>query len=186
METKAIDRAAFDVIYKENADSVYQTALRYSGNNYHIAEEITQTAFMKLYASLGDVNEKAINSWLLTTVKRMAINHKRNIKREVLKESLFSFESEDEFFEESSEDDFIRMVCNKEYRELAEDIFEELYQWNRRWYDAIIFTYFLEMPQKKVADIMGIKLEVLHSMLYRAKRWIKKNYEEQFNHLKEE
>ena len=183
METKAIDRAAFDVIYKENADNVYQTALRYSGNDYHTAEEITQTVFMKLYVNLENVNEKTVNSWLLTTVKRMAINYRRNLKKEILKENLFYLESDS--LENSSEDDFIRKICDKEYRKLAENIFDELYHRNPRWYDAIAITYFLEKPQKEVADIMGIKLEVLHSMLYRANQWIKKNYEEQFNHLKE-
>ena len=114
MGTKAIDRAAFDVIYRENADSVYQTALRYSGNDYHAAEEITQTAFMKLYMNLGSVNEKAINSWLLTTVRHMAINYKRNLKREVLKENLLYFESKNDSLENSSENDFIRKVCDEE------------------------------------------------------------------------
>lgn len=185
METKAIDRAAFDVIYRENADSVYQTALRYSGNDYHAAEEITQTAFMKLYVNLGSVNEKAVNSWLLTTARRMAINYKRNLKREVLKGNILYFENESDSLENSSEDDFIKRVYDKEYRELAKNIFDDLYRMNHRWYDAILTTYFLEMPQKEVADIMGIKLEVLHSMLYRAKQWIKKNYEERFDHLKE-
>lgn len=185
MGTKAIDRAAFDVIYRENADSVYQTALRYSGNDYHAAEEITQTAFMKLYMNLGSVNEKAINSWLLTTVRHMAINYKRNLKREVLKENLLYFESKNDSLENSSENDFIRKVCDEECRKLAKDIFDDLYRMNHRWYDAIAITYFLEKPQKEVADIMGIKLEVLHSMLYRAKQWIKKNYEEQFNYLNE-
>ena len=39
------------------------------------------------------------------------------------------------------------------------------------------------MSGKEVAEKMGVKLEVLHSMLYRAKQWIKKNYEEQFDRL---
>ncbi|WP_420341682.1 sigma factor-like helix-turn-helix DNA-binding protein [[Clostridium] scindens] len=44
-------------------------------------------------------------------------------------------------------------------------------------------TYVLEKPQKEVAEIMGVKLETLHSMLYRAKKWIRKHFEEQFDHL---
>ena len=30
---------------------------------------------------------------------------------------------------------------------------------------------------------MGVTLEVLHSMLYRARQWIKKNFEEEYDHL---
>lgn len=185
MGIKAIDKAAFDVIYKEHADSVYQTALRYSGN-HHVSEEIMQTVFMKLYMNLGEVNENAVVSWMLTTAKHIAINYKRGLEREVLKEELLYGEDEEFASNVSPEDDFIKKLYEEEYRELAENIFADLYHLNTRWYDAVTTTYFLEKPQKEVADIMGVKLEVLHSMLYRAKKWIKKNYEEQFYHLRKE
>ena len=58
-----------------------------------------------------------------------------------------------------------------------------MFRVNERWYDAILLTYFLEKPQKEVADVMGISLENLHSTLYRARQWIRKHYEEQFQHL---
>ena len=37
---------------------------------------------------------------------------------------------------------------------------------NPSWYEAVTITYVLEKPQKEVAEIMGVKLETLHSMLY--------------------
>lgn len=183
METKAIENAAFDIIYEENAESVYRTALHYSGN-HHAAEEITQTVFMKLYMNLEHINKKAVSLWLLTTAKHAAMNYNRGKKREVLLGKVV-YDSREEYITDSLEDEFMRKLCKEEYRELTENIFADLYQVNPRWYDALTITYFLEKPQKEVADIMGVKLEVLHSMLYRAKQWIRKNYEEQFDHLKE-
>ena len=53
-----MDEDAFDAIYKNSADSIYYTALRYCGN-HHVAQEITQTVFMKLLEDLGGVEEKA-------------------------------------------------------------------------------------------------------------------------------
>ena len=180
-----MDKAAFEEIYRENADAVYQTALRYCENHY-TAEEITQTVFMKLYVNLENINPKSINSWLLTTAKHMAINRKRHIKREILKENIEYAERKDIVIYDSLEDEYISSLYKEECRELVETIFSDLYSLNPRWYDAVTITYFLEKPQKEVADVMGVKLETLHSMLYRAKKWIRKNYKERFNHLDEE
>ena len=68
-------------------------------------------------------------------------------------------------------------------RGTCKDIFSALYDLNPSWYEAVTITYVLEKPQKEVAEIMGVKLETLHSMLYRAKKWIRKHFEEQFDHL---
>ncbi len=178
---KAIGRAAFDAIYEENIESVYKTALFYSGN-HHAAEEVTQTVFMKLYVNIENVNLDAVNSWLLTAAKHMALNYQREIKREVLMEEV---EVSDELvpYVPSSEDIVLQKLKKEERRELAGNIFSELYRVNPRWYEAVTITYFLEKPGKEVAEIMGVNLDTLYSMLYRAKRWIKKNYEEQYGRL---
>ena len=78
---------------------------------------------------------------------------------------------------------FIRKLKERASRELVKDIFSALYDLNPSWYEAVTITYVLEKPQKEVAEIMGVKLETLHSMLYRAKKWIRKHFEEQFDHL---
>lgn len=185
MVTKAIDKVAFDAIYEDKADGVYQTALHYS-RNHHAAEEIVQAVFVKLYLNMDNINEKAIGSWLLTTARNMAINWERDLKREVLTEDFECCTAEDITDMNNLEDAFIKKICDEEYRELAKEIFTELYHLNPRWYEAVTITYVLEKPQKEVAEIMGVKIEVLHSILYRAKKWIKKNYEEQFEHLRKE
>lgn len=175
MVVKSIGRAAFDAVYESNADVVYRTALYYSGNHY-VAEEITQTVFIKLYMNMEHVNMSAVRSWLITTAKYTALNYNRDSLHEIpAEESVVGNE-----YVESLEDSYIKKLREKEYRELAGSIFSELYRVNERWYDAVTITYFLEKPQKEVAEIMGIQLEVLHSILYRAKQWIRKHYAEEF------
>lgn len=46
---------------------------------------------------------------------------------------------------------------------------------NPRWYEAIILVYYMDIPQVKVAEIMEIRKEVLHALLHRAKKWIRKS-----------
>ncbi len=179
MGIKASDNNAFDTIYRNYVNKVYKTALHYTCN-HHTAEEITQTVFMKLYMNLEHVKEEAIGAWLLTAAKNAALNENRKRSKESLKES--------DTYEESlrtdpSGDECIELLYTEEYRELAHSIFTDLYHTNQRWYEAVTITYLLEKPQKEVAEVMGISLEMLHSMLYRAKKWIKKNYREKYDSL---
>lgn len=177
VEIKSIGRVAFDAIYEDNIKIVYKTALRYTGN-HHTAEEIAQNVFVKLYTVMEHINLNAVRSWLIVTTKNMSLNNKRDEKREVLWDEMY-----EDWPIESSEDVLDRMIHESEYREFTDYIFEELYRINKRWYEAVTLTYCLEKPQREVAEIMGITIKVLHSMLYRAKKWIRKNYEDQFELL---
>ena len=47
---------------------------------------------------------------------------------------------------------------------------------NPRWHDAVLYAYYVGMPQDKVAEQMGVSLQVVHSMLHRAREWMKKTY----------
>jgi RNA polymerase sigma-70 factor (ECF subfamily) len=183
VEVESVAEAVFDIIYERYSESVYRTARKYSGN-HHNAEEIFQNVFLKLYLHIDHVDVDAAGKWLTLTAKNMALNYKRDHAREYLVEEL-CYEEENNFVD--SEDDpenlFFRKLRDNQCKELTEDIFEALYRKNPRWYDAVTITYVLERPQKEVADVMGISLEVLHSMLYRAKKWIRKNYEEKYDHL---
>ena len=55
-------------------------------------------------------------------------------------------------------------------------ILSGLMEKNQRWHDSVMFTYYMDIPQERVAEIMGIKIGVLHSILHRAKVWIRKTY----------
>lgn len=182
---KVTIKADFDSIYEENVGNVYKTALHYSGN-HHVAEEITQTVFMKLYMNIENVNAETVDGWLLTTAKHMALNYGRESKREVLLYEIRYTDGLEEPFAGSCEDKFLEKFREEKYREFTETIFSELYRVNPRWYDAVTITYFLEKPQEEVAEIMGMSLEGLYSMLYRAKKWIRKNYKEQYKRLGDE
>ena len=81
------------------------------------------------------------------------------------------------------EEFFERKIKNQQLVELKKGIFEALYEKNPRWYEAITITYVLEKPQKEVAENMEVTLDVLHSILYRAKKWIRENYAEEYAHL---
>ena len=86
--------------------------------------------------------------------------------------------------EDSAEDAAMKKISNREYFLLKEDILGALYNINERWYDAITLVYCLERNQQEVADELGISIEVLHSVLYRARNWVKKNYKLRYESIK--
>ncbi len=171
----------FDKVYEENVSAVYRTALCYSGDEY-VAEEITQEVFLKLYISKENVNANAVSAWLITTARNMVKNHKRDRWHEIPGSDLFE-DGNIDYLVGSTEDDIMTILHDRECHGLAERIFSDLYQMNERWYDAVTITYLLEKPQKEVAEDMGVTLEVLHSMLYRAKKWIQRKYKEEYDRL---
>lgn len=176
------DNELYTALCNKYANAVHKTAMRYSGNQ-HTAEDIVQEVLYKLYINRENINYDGVHSWLMTTAKRMALNHKRNYKREILTEEIYD-DAADGMLLDSPEEEIILKLYNSECRELLDRILDDLYRVNPRWYDAVTITYLLEKPQKEVAESMNVSLEVLHSMLYRAKKWIQKNYGEEYERLK--
>ena len=86
----------------------------------------------------------------------------------------------------SAEEQFLEDELQKQRLELHEKIFTNLMEKNERWYDAIVLVYYMEMTQAKAAELMGIRLEVLHSLLHRAKKWIKKKYGTEYEEMNRE
>ncbi len=183
MEMEPRGNTDFDKIYKTNAEIVYKTAVKYSGN-HHEAEEIAQTVFLKLYVNRENINLEAARGWLILTTKYMALNRNRDLEREYLVDDFIGGEEADSAeIAENPEDIFLRKMKERQYMKLKEKIFEALYAKSPRWYDAVTITYVLEKPQKEVAEKMGVTLEVLQAVLYRARRWMRENYAEEYAHL---
>lgn len=173
----------FDEIYKECKKLVLKAAYTYSGN-FHMAEDITQSTFLQLYIYYDDMKHTNIKSWLYTTAKHQALNYIKKAGREVLQEEM----SDDNYILEtadSAEDIYMNAVEDQDYSVLHSQIFEALLGKNKRWYDAIMLVYYLEIPQARVAEEMGIRIEVLHSLLHRAKSWIKKEFGIEYHDMKQ-
>ena len=183
MESK--DKTTFDTIYNANVEIVYRVALKYS-QNHHIAEEISQAVFMRLFTKMDNANLERAREWLILNARCMSLNYQRDRKRELLVEDAGAFFEEESvnLFESCAEDVFMEEMRDCEFKDFSKDILNALYLKNSRWFEAIMDIYVLEKPQKEVAESMGVSLEVLRSLLYRAKRWIRENYRGQYDHLR--
>jgi RNA polymerase sigma-70 factor (ECF subfamily) len=175
------EKAEFDEIYQTYKNLVLKVAYTYSGN-YSVAEDITQTTFLQLYRYFDDMNHANIRAWLYTTAKNCALNYTKRLKGEELTEDIADDLMVHEVIE-SAESEFLNEWQEEERCVLHERIFAALMQKNRRWYDAIVYTYYHEIPQIRVAEMMGMRVEVLHSLLHRAKEWIKKEFNVEYEEL---
>ena len=183
MDIKSKAKNTFVAIYEENAAKVYSIALYYSGD-HHAAEDITQTVFLKLCLNIENVNEDRIVPWLKTTAKHMALNYKRHAKFEVH----FPTEDIETVFEDIAYEESVEeLLENRNRQELQTDllseIYADLYHENPRWYEAVMVTCVLGKSQEDVAKTMGMSVGALRVMLHRAKKWIRKHYQKQLDHL---
>lgn len=165
----------FNEIYEKYKNLVLKAAYIYSGNNYDVAEDITQDTFLKLYTKFDDLKGGNLSAWLFTTAKNAALNYKKKHDREILSVDDEEY-TDDEPYRESTEEEYAENELERERARLHDRIFQGLMEKNPRWYEAVFLAYYMEIPQEKVAQIMDIRLGVLHSILHRAKKWIRKTY----------
>ena len=165
----------FNEIYEKYKNLVLKAAYIYSGNNYDVAEDITQDTFLKLYTKFDDLKGGNLSAWLFTTAKNAALNYKKKHDREILSVDDEEY-TDDEPYRESTEEEYAENELERERARLHDRIFQGLMEKNPRWYEAVFLSYYMEIPQEKVAQMMDIRLGVLHSILHRAKKWIRKTY----------
>ena len=173
----------FNEIYEKYKNLVLKAAYIYSGDNYDAAQDITQETFLKLYTDFEKLKTGNIPAWLYTTAQRSAFNLKKKRKWEILTDGS-EIHTENETAGPSVEAEYMEKELNLKRGEFHERILEGLLKKNPRWHEAIILVYYMEIPQAEAAEIMGIRLAVLHSILHRAKKWIKNTYGAEYEEMK--
>lgn len=174
-------REGFDAVYRECRESVFQTAIMYT-HNPDDAEDITQEAFVRYYIYSAHSTVSNPKNWLLVISKNLALNHVRHAGYErVLDEN----ESIETLLKPESDvaDVFFENMWKREILEYTDKILEAVRARNKKWYNALIYAYCMEMPRQEIADCMGITLDALAGILRRAKNWIRNHYRDEYDHI---
>lgn len=171
----------FNEIYNKYKNLVLKVAYTNSGNNYDAAEDISQEIFLKLYEGFESLNTERVSGWLCRSARNSAINFRKKYSRELpVDDDILRAE---EPSRESAEEEYLDYELESERGSLHEKIFNGLSEKNPRWHEAILLVCYMEIPQEKAAELMGIHVSVLHSMLHRARKWIKKTYGAEYEEL---
>lgn len=168
----------FDAIYDSHVNLVYQYAV-VKVKSSDLAKEFVQQVFMNFYEKMDEISEDLIKPWLLLCCKREIIDYFR--KTEIKSRSYNpNIRVEDDIVVEDNAERIIEQMVQEE---LTFHIMECLRRKNESWYEIIEAVGLLEMTQEEAAEHLGISPQVLRAKLYRARKFIRKKYGEEYMNL---
>ncbi len=153
-------------LYDEYQLLVYNLALHYVQNRQD-AEEITQDVFVSVFLSLTDFNHK---SSYKTWIYRITVNKSLDfLKKKKTRKWNFLWQTALEDTKTQAVD-FDHPGIQLERLEETKHIFEAINTLSENQRTAFILFRIEELPQAEIAEIMGIHISAVESLVFRAKK----------------
>jgi RNA polymerase sigma factor (sigma-70 family) len=168
------EREALRLLYDTFKTRVFNTALSYV-REASDAEEVTQDVFVDIWkgaAKFGGASQ--VSTWIYRiTVNRSldVLRHRRRKKRTATILRLFNPQSGKL---EHDASDFIHPGIELERQEEAKYLFAAIDELPDKQKTAFVLSIIEDLPQKEVADIMGLTVGAVESLLQRAKGNLRK------------
>jgi RNA polymerase sigma-70 factor (ECF subfamily) len=159
------DHQAFSFLVQRHSSRFYAVAYRMLNNSAE-AEDVVQDSFIKLWNKPDLWNEKKnakFTTWFYRVVTNAAIDKSRRYVKVVSGEKIFEHMADTRANAET------QMYENETQRSLEEAI-QALPDRQRA---ALNLCFYEEMSNKEAADILGVNLKALESLLMRAKAGVK-------------
>lgn len=152
------DREAYASLVDHHLSPIQAYSQRMTGNPAS-AEDITQEVFLRLWlkAAEFDASKARLTTWLHRMAHNLAIDHLRKRQREAPLEGFEDFES----------------AADEETGDPAR-VLQALMQLPERQRSALTLTYYQDLSNREVADIMGLGTRAVESLLVRARSALKK------------
>lgn len=172
------DESAFTALVKKHQKRVHALAWRKVGD-FHIAEELTQDTFLKVYQKLGTLkNPNQFAGWLYVITDRVCTAWYRKQKPQMESLETISEEEIDGLSYRSYEDEQ-RENASVEYRRgYIKNLLEQLPESERT---VVTLHYLGEMTCKAIGEFLGVSVNTVKSRLQRARNRLK----EQENMIRE-
>ncbi len=166
----------FTEIYEKYCRLIIKIALERIGD-LGVAEEICQQVFVAYYQNMEQVEEKFIKPWLILTAKNATIDYLR--KNSIRKSRMAS-----EYWgsvEIPARDNTERIVESIASMQLSFRIMEDLKMKNEEWYQIIFMICVQGISQEEAAKYLQITPQVLRAKLYRARKYLRNKYGEEYD-----
>ena len=162
----------------------YKVAMKVAFNkvkDYHMAQDIVQEVFLKLFLNGDKLEADVIKPWILVVTDHTAVDY----LRKYCKQNTYSLMETDMDTECSLEILIMEDEQNLAYdcMTLKRKIFRELKKKNPVWYEMIRSLYVSNEEPERVAGRMGISLPHLRTTLSRARNWIRREYGQAYREL---
>ncbi len=158
LRAKKKDRDAFEVIYNEFKDFVWNVAVKITGNQT-LAEDVAAEVFIKVFDKIKKFKFKSsFKTWIYRVTVNTTLNYIDKEKRRAVKQV-----NEDYLKEESN---------------VAEYTVKELLHHLEKKEKMIIILREVEgLTYGEIADAMNISLAAVKTKIYRIRNKLRKNYE---------
>ena len=168
----------FREIYEEYKNMILKIVYDRTGD-YHIAQDICQETFARLYGYQNDINLDMVKGWLIVVASHLTSDYKKKAssRREVPTD--ISRDGDDCALEE----EVARHLERAEHRRLCGHVLKALREKNEDGYDVLMLVEYLGVPRKAVAKKRGVSLSMIDYYLRKAKKWMKDNFQKEYDEL---
>ena len=168
----------FREIYEEYKNMILKIVYDRTGD-YHIAQDICQETFARLYGYQNDINLDMVKGWLIVVASHLTSDYKKKAssRREIPTD--VSRDGDDCALEE----EVARHLERAEHRRLCGHVLKALREKNEDWYDVLMLVEYLGVPRKVVAKKRGVSLSMIDYYLRKAKKWMKDNFQKEYDEL---
>jgi RNA polymerase sigma-70 factor (ECF subfamily) len=160
------NHAAFAEMVTRHTDKFFALAVR-TLQHQGDAEDVVQSAFIKFWRrpQMWQADKAKFTTWFYRVIINACHDHRRTHSREVLAEpEVFEMVMPHSPSEEA-------LASDKQYQGWRQSCLESgIRNLPRSQRDALNLVVYSELPQKQAAEILGVSLKALESLLVRAKR----------------
>lgn len=166
---------AFETIYKRYSGKLYNFIMTISQGDTYMAEEIVQSTFIKLWEVRQQIEpERSILSYLSTIAKNMLMNKYQRQTVEFLYQQLLL--KEQPAYDTSTEKETDRKWLEGYVDELIEQLPPSRKQ-------IFILRRKKELSTREIAEIMHISVSTVETQLSLATKFIRKQFEKNYDKL---
>ena len=168
------DDAAFSILVQKYQKNVHALVWRKIGD-FHIAEEITQDTFLRVYKSLATLkNPNLFAGWLYVIANRLCINWSQ--KNSPVMQSLEDTPMEE--IEKSAYTHYLSEQCEVKASDRHSEIVQKLLQKLPESERTVVTLYYLgEMTAKEIAKFLGVSVNTIKSRIRRARERLRNEEE---------
>ena len=163
------DHAAFSILVEQYAPALERFAIRLLLQHQQ-AEEVVQETLMRAWQRAGDYDAKKsrLSTWLHQIAHNLCVDILRRRNREL---PLANGAETAVTLPDTTE-------CPTATRETQDRVANAIARLSERHRTALVLTYYQSLPNREVAEIMGLSVRALESLLVRARQQIKITLEE--------
>ncbi len=180
----------FDSIYRAYSADVYRASLHIVKNS-EIASQMMQQAFANFYYKAETVNPGCVKAYLICAARNLSKNYVTSKDYKLRYEPRNSANDEENISQPepsvpSTEETYFDSYEKDKRSKFGNEIMTEVQKHNPEWHEILYDMFYLEKDHDEIAVELGISKEVLYSRLYRAKKWIRKHFDNQMKQLEDE